>query len=478
MDKTTKSTQSTAFDPAMQSLITGNVTRAQNLADSIQPYTGQVNAAQSPLIGSYFDQAQGIQGTGAPLLGSATGAATKALGYTPMQVTPPTATAASAGQAATYDPSSALGLLGSAATGQGFDRSQIGNIALGTLSEASLAPFLDPATNDLVNASLADNEHARQVAANNDAAKAAAAGAFGNSGFGVAKSLTNDAYQRSADTASANLRSQAFQDALNGWLGARGQDLSAAQSNQGADLAAAQSQAAASQFNAGQKNALSQTGAGLLSSAGQFNAGQTNAQNQTNAGFAQQAGLANQSAALQAALANQNAGLQGNQQTLTGAGLLGDLSNSQVNQTLGLTGLLGTAGGVQQALSQNDLDRLSQLYQQNINNQLQGQQVVNGATGLIPSITNRTDNTTQTQNGGLGSILGGLGTLALGLGTGGVGLLGSGGLLGGLLGGGAMSGLGNAALGTFGAGLLDQSGMPSMYGFDTGLPNLGGFVGA
>ena len=41
MSKGQKTTQETKYDPAMQALVTGNVTRAQDLADGIKPYSGQ-----------------------------------------------------------------------------------------------------------------------------------------------------------------------------------------------------------------------------------------------------------------------------------------------------------------------------------------------------------------------------------------------------------------------------------------------------
>jgi hypothetical protein len=436
MGGSTKTTKNT-FDPAMQAIVTGNVTDAKDLTNSIQPYGGPVSAPTSPLMNDYFGQVGQIQGAGTGLLESATGAVQGALGYHPQTVTAPMGTAASAGQAASYDPSQALGMLGNPATAGGVDRSAVRDVNLGSFGADQIRALYNPFENDKVKAALGDYERARQMQRGSDGDAAIAAGAFGGSRHGVSEALTNESFQRQSDAAANDLRYQGWNSAMQGALGARGQDLSAAQGNQSADLGVAGMNNQTGMFNAGQRNSMGQFGAGLLANAGQFNAGQANNMAQTNAGFQQQSGIANQNAALQSLLANQSAGLQGNQQQLTGAGLLGDLSNSQVNQRLGLTGALGTAGGVQQGLSQADLDRLSQLYQQNINNKFTGQGLVNGATGQIPGITNSTQTTTTPMN--LGGILGAAGTIGMGLATGGLGFGAAG--LGGLGGLGGLAGL-------------------------------------
>jgi len=246
---------------------------------------------------------------------------------------------------------------------------------------------------------------------NNDAAKFGS-GAWGGSRQGVEASLTNDAFQRNSMNAANDLRYQGWNSAMNGALAARGQDLSAAQGNQSADYNVAAQNAAA-------MNANKQYGAGLLGQLGTFNTGQTNAAAEANAGRAQQTGLANQDAALQAATANQSAGLAGNAQQLQGAGLLGQLGQAQSSNALAQTSLLGQAGAAQQGLAQEALDRLAAQHQQDWTNRLNGQQAVTSATGIVPGVTNSTQQTTQSQGfGGIaGGLLGSLGTAAFGLGS-------------------------------------------------------------
>jgi hypothetical protein len=439
-----KTTQTTTYDPAMQNMVTGNVSRAQSLADSIKPYDGKLTADQQGLLGNYFDAAQAIQGAGQQYLGSAAGAAQQALGYTPMLVQPGQMTAATAGQASAVDPRAALGLLGNPAQ---VDRSSIRDVNLGAVD---VTPFLNPATQSIVDASMADIERARQVQQAHDAQKFGA-GSWGGSRQGIEGAKTNEAFQRTGASASADLRGRAFDSALQGALAARGQDLQGLLANQNVDLNTGT-------FNAGQRNAGQQFAAGLLGDLSSFNVGQQNARAENEATRLQDASKTNLNSELEAALANQRAlsdqaGLQ-----LQAGGLLGNLGSQDVARALGLTGLLGTAAGVQQGLAQDALDREAANYQQGITNALNAQQTVNSATGIIPSITNNTQ--TQKTSGGL---LGTLGTLAAGVGalglapfTGGMSLGG----LGGLLGGGAAAGaLGSAGLNSVLGSSLGSAGL-------------------
>lgn len=379
-----KSKSSTSYDPTIMGKINDYIGQAHDFANSYKPYDGNINAGVTPEMQKYFDFTGGVGDTGKGLLADSAAGARSALGFTPLSITAPTATAASAGPAKTYDPTAALGLLGTAGTATGVNRGDIRNVQVGNFDAAALAPYLNPATSEIVDKTLADNEHARQVASNYDNGKAAAAGAFGNSGFGVARAGTNDAFQRSAGTLAANVRGKAFDSAAGLLMQHLGLDLNGQEANQGADQFTAGKNADVSMFNTGQGNDFKKAGADLLSTAGMFNVGQGNTLANADAGRANDVAIANNDAALKAATSNQTAGIDAAGLQLKGAGLLGDLSNSQVDQATKIASTLGQAGTTAQNLSQSDLNRQYQVWQDNWNNMTEAQKLVAQAYGFLP----------------------------------------------------------------------------------------------
>lgn len=78
-----------------------------------------------------------------------------------------------------------------------------------------LAPYLNPYTNEVVDASLSDLENQRQVQYNSLASQAQAAGAFGGSRFGVAQGQFEADALRNKSLLAAQLRNQGFDTAAN-----------------------------------------------------------------------------------------------------------------------------------------------------------------------------------------------------------------------------------------------------------------------
>jgi len=205
--------------------------------------------------------------------------------------------------------------------------------------QADLDRFMNPYTGEVIDASLADIERARLQQANQAAAQATAAGAFGGSrGALMEAEIARNALDQSASTA-ANLRNQGFQFAA----------------QQGQQDVGRRQQAL-------QQNAQQQLQSYLANQSSALQAGITNAQlgaqtsiaNQQAANQAQQFGLTQ---GLQAALANQSAGLQGAGMQMQGAQGLGALSN--LGFGMGQQALSGMQqqGLMQQMLAQQMMDR-------------------------------------------------------------------------------------------------------------------------
>lgn len=80
-------------------------------------------------------------------------------------------------------------------------------------SAAQIQGFMNPYVDNVVDASMGDAERARQMAVNNTADAATAAGAFGGSRHGVAEALTNQGALQQFGLLSAQLRAQGFDQA-------------------------------------------------------------------------------------------------------------------------------------------------------------------------------------------------------------------------------------------------------------------------
>jgi len=90
--------------------------------------------------------------------------------------------------------------------------------ALGGTAQAMGGPdigaFMNPYTQAVASQTMGDLERQRQMAGQNTAAQAQAAGAFGGSRHGVADALTNEAFARQGAQALAGLNQQGFNTAL------------------------------------------------------------------------------------------------------------------------------------------------------------------------------------------------------------------------------------------------------------------------
>lgn len=261
-----------------------------------------------------------------------------------------------------------------------IDRGSISNIDPGSVLD-HLGQYKDPYQRQVIDATMSDLEHQRQLQKNSDASDAAAAGAFGNSRYGVMQANTNEAYDRTAANTLANLNSQGFTQAT----GLRAQDvandLTGQQANQGADLNVfgqnaafkndiekfntaglaarqdsdaqlkqqrnlfnAQAEQAGQQFNAQQGQATNLFNATGQANTQQFNAGQKQNMTLADLGFAntarQQTAQNDQASRMYNAQAENE-----RRQQLSGLGLTAaqsnqgtDLAAGQSNQSAGLTG--------------------------------------------------------------------------------------------------------------------------------------------
>lgn len=376
-DTTTTQTSQTTADPTTLGREQQLWDRASGLANQpYQAYTGQRIAGFTPDQLAGFDAARAAAGAGVPTVTQGVNLTQQAGAYNPMMLDPRTA-----GAAAQADPAGLMAFFNSLQSGNPSASARDVTAASG--HQMGMDNYLNPWTNDVVDAGLSDLERSRQQAITAGQAAASAAGAYGGSRHGVADSLTNAEAMRAAGALSANTRAAGFNTALQAVMADANRKLSADQGNQAADVAT-------SVANAGNATQLGGSMLGLLGQTGMFNAGQTNAQNQFNAGLASNADLA-----------NQQAGLAGNAQRLAAGGQLGNLGAQQ--QQMGLIGAdaLTRIGGMQQGLNQANLDVAHQEWlrqQAHPFNQLMFQQ---GFVGTPGSTTNAS--TTQE-----GSMLGGL----------------------------------------------------------------------
>lgn len=242
-----------------------------------------------------------------------------AMNYVPMTINPGSYTAN------TIDPSQ---------FNLGFQSVSAPGMQAAQTSQADIDRFFNPYTDQVVDTSLADIDRARQMQANQAAAQAQAAGAFGGSrGALMEAEIGRNALDQAARTA-GDLRRQGFTQAAQ----------------------------------------LAQQDVGRRQQSGILNAQQALQAALANQRSGLQAGLANQNAALQSAIRNQSAlnnasqfninqdqsaqalnqamGLQGIQNQLTAANQLANLGNLGYNQATGQLAGVNQAGNQQQALLQ------------------------------------------------------------------------------------------------------------------------------
>lgn len=290
------------------------------------------------------------------------------------------------------------------------DAVQAQNVAAGQLARTSLDPYMNPYESQVVQQSLDDLNRSRQMQANQLAAQATSAGAFGGSRQALMESeLNRNFMDQSARTASQlrlggfqNAQQQAQQDIasrMQADLANQGANLQAGQFNAGlgmqAGLANQSATNQASQFGLGQtmqanlanqsaaaraaefgqsiglqaggmnqaaQNAASQFGLGQQMQAGLANQSSTNQMNQLRAQLEQQSMMQRDNQSLQAQLANQQAGLAGAQLRLGGASQLGNLSNLGFGMGQNIQNQMMQQGNMQQMLNQQLINSAQQQY--------------------------------------------------------------------------------------------------------------------
>lgn len=271
-----QNTSTTTLDPQLKGMLVNNYTGAQAKADSLTPYTGQRVADFNPTQ----IQTQGVL---------------SAIGTDP-----------------TY------GANANAAVGGAK-----GVLDTDTFGADNIAKYMNPYTQDVINASINDNERARQIAQVQTNMQNTAGSAFGGSRSGVANALTNEAYDRNDQTNLANLRNTGFTNAQQ-----------AAQNDANLKLTAANNVA---NLNT---NALqtATTQAGILGAVGDSQ--QQQAQAQLNAAM-QAAQEGQQLTIAQQQLLNSALGLMPSNQGTTSSSGTG---TQTVTQNMGIGGVLGALG--------------------------------------------------------------------------------------------------------------------------------------
>lgn len=126
------------------------------------------------------------------------------------------------GQAVTPGTPGANGPLGSAQLNMATDATKgMLNFDPGSIAGTDLSPYMNPFQKNVIDATISDNERARQIAGVADQQHATAAGAFGGSRSGILSAETNAAYDRNTGSQIAGLNADNFNQAR----GAAGQDI-------------------------------------------------------------------------------------------------------------------------------------------------------------------------------------------------------------------------------------------------------------
>ncbi len=368
MGGSSKTTSSNTVDPQLMALYQQNYATASQVANTpFQPYTGERVAGFTPaqLQGQNALLSAASDPTALNAISGAQNAISGLMSYRAPAI------AASA-------PVSPLTVRSNVVTAN--------PVAAGQLSQTDLTPYLNPYTDDVVNAALADLTRARQVQGVADNASATAAHAFGGTRQAVLDANTTDNYLRNVASTTAGLRQSAYQNAQQAALSDIGNRLAADQSNANRQLTADQSNAS-NWLNADEFNANSRL------NADQFNA--------TNAYNAQVANAAND--------------LAGANFRLNAAGQYAGLGSDYFNQLAQQGNLYSTVGAQQQALQQAQDDADYQEFLRQIAYPQQQQQLRNQALGMIP--LQQTQTTTTSKSPGALDVLGGLSDAAKGVGA-------------------------------------------------------------
>jgi len=186
-------TSTTSIDPDVKAAYMGNLDYAQQVANQLgtQQFAGfnpQYTAGEAQIERA----AQG--GIGTQNLDTAANLTRAAAGYAPQNVL-----GANAGNAAM-------------ATSAGYGAT---DVAAAQANMANIGQYMNPYTNEVINASMSDLEKARQQAAQQISQQAGAARAFGGSRHGVAQALSNQQFGETAGKTISQLRAQGFDVASN-----------------------------------------------------------------------------------------------------------------------------------------------------------------------------------------------------------------------------------------------------------------------
>src|SRR5579864_8946729 len=212
---------SSTIDPRIMQMLQQNYASAQSVANRpYQPYTGQLTAGLAPSQQEAGSLLQSAPFVGQDAFNTGINAAAEGTQYQAPQVSsgfynPAMAEAGMAGPPA----------LMSAAITPGFNpapaalanAAQIDTTTLPFLSGpnglAQLSGYINPYTQNVVDAALNELNRQNQIALNGVDQNASAENAFGGDRQAVAQALTNDDYARAKANAIANLNSQGFNTA-------------------------------------------------------------------------------------------------------------------------------------------------------------------------------------------------------------------------------------------------------------------------
>lgn len=382
-DKKTTQTNSVRADPTTLAREQQMWNQASQLASQpYQAYSGQRVAGFNADQNAGFQAVRDAQTAGQGAMNQGIDYATQAGAYNPNDIN-----AWQAGPAAlANDPGSILNAY--SAVGSSLGGAGARDVSARSAASMGLDQYLNPHTNNVVDATLSDLDLQRQRAITGGQSSATQAGAFGGSRHGVADSLTNEAALRQAALSAGQLRSDGFNTALGMAQGDANRDMQAQLGNQQADVST-------SIANANNQWSFAGQGLNAANQAGMFNAGQQNAMSQFNANLGQAADIQ-----------NQNAGLTANSQKLQAGGLLGQQGQAQQGMALSGANSLLQSGAIQQANDQANLDVGYQNWQEKQQdpwNKLLLQQGFQGTAG-----TDSTQKTTEHGSalGTLGGIVG------------------------------------------------------------------------
>jgi hypothetical protein len=258
-------------------------------------------------------------------------------------------------------------------------RGAIQDITPGSFLNQNIQSYMSPYTKNVIDVSTADLERARQQARTVDAAKAAAARAFGGSRQGVAEAETNRAYDENTARMIAQQNAAAYDAATRLSEADLSRSMQAQLANQGVDAATvSQGLQLAGQLgmaNQGVDLSAMTTNAQLQNAVAMANQEANLRAQLANQGIDLSTGQLNTQNAQQAALANQAAGLSANQQRINAANQMANISST--GQQMGLTGAkaLADVGAIQQGLTQAQMDAIRNL-------PLEQQQILNQALGI------------------------------------------------------------------------------------------------